>query len=405
AALQETHTEFPAGIDTSIAELYRVNNLPPPKVVVACESPLELHFYSQAFNLESPTADNVAALARTLSQQARTRQDQSVENELIDGFKTLQKQLPHGTGNKLTPEFEQHLKEASTLIQAKINLRSDLALYLRFGLAYEVGSLVARLAAPYSLSNLSIQGGQENITTVDLGRHGVMQIDQAFIIGRMQPTPAMGEHMWCISKAENFIGFALVHEVLQNECPLTAQEGAQLDAWINLIKAAPWYGFFENVCFVGVSPNEIVLDNRLRISNMNGPAIVYADGFKVWSIQGMIAPRNLVESPQDLTLQEIDAEANVALRRMMIEGYGMSRYLLDSEAMLIHSDEFGELYRKELPSDEPLVMVCVINKTPEPDGTYKKYFLRVPPEISTAKEAVAWTFEQQTEEYMPGQET
>jgi hypothetical protein len=50
-------------------------------------------------------------------------------------------------------------------------------------------------------------------------------------------------------------------------------------------------------------------------------------------------------------------------------------------------------------------VVCVTNKTPEPDGTYKKYFLRIPPTISTAKEAVAWTFEQQTEEYMPGQET
>jgi hypothetical protein len=324
---------------------------------------------------------------------------------LTDGFKNLQKQLPLGLGNKRTPEFEQHLKEASTLIQAKINLRSDLTLYLRFGLAYEVGTLIARLAAPFALSNLSIQGGPENITTVNLGRHGMVQIDQAFLAGRMQPFPTMGEDMWCVSKAENLIGFALVHEVLKNECPLTPQEGEKLDAWISLIKAAPWYAFFENACFVGVSPNEIVLDNRLRISNADGPAIVYADGFKVWLIEGMLAPRNLVESPQSLTLEEIDAEANVALRRMMIEAYGMSRYLLDSEAMLIHSDEFGDLYRKELAGDEPLVVVCVTNKTPEPDGTYKKYFLRIPPTISTAKEAVAWTFEQQTEEYMPGQET
>jgi hypothetical protein len=71
----------------------------------------------------------------------------------------------------------------------------------------------------------------------------------------------------------------------------------------------------------------------------------------------------------------------------------------------MHSDEFGELYRKELAGDEPLVMVCVINKTPEPDGTYKKYFLRVPPQITTAKDAVAWTFEQPTEGYTPSQET
>jgi len=50
-------------------------------------------------------------------------------------------------------------------------------------------------------------------------------------------------------------------------------------------------------------------------------------------------------------------------------------------------------------------MVKVINQTPEPDGTRKVYFLRVPPTIITAKEAVAWTFDQPGEEYNPLEET
>ena len=37
-------------------------------------------------------------------------------------------------------------------------------------------------------------------------------------------------------------------------------------------------------------------------------------------------------------------------------------------------------------------MVEVVNSTPEPDGSRKTYFLRVPPTIGTAREAVAWTF-------------
>jgi hypothetical protein len=360
-ALQETQTELPEGIEAAVAELYRINQLPPPKIVVACESPLKLHFLFQAFDLDSPTADHVAALARTVSQQARNRQDRAVEDGLTEGFNTLQERLPHGIGKPLTGEFDQNLKEASKLIQAKTNLRSDLALYLRFGLAYEVGASVARLAAPLSLTNISVEGTQEPVTTVNLGRHGLVQIANAFIANSLQLPPALGEHIWCISKAENFIGYAMVHEVLQKECPLTAQEGEKLDAWIDIVKAAPWYSFFENACFVGVYPSEIVIDDRLRISNTDGPAIVYPDGFKVWSIEGMIAPRNLVESPQNLTLEEINAEPNVAMRRLMMEAYGVSRYLLDSEAMLVHSDEFGDLYRKELAGDEPLVMVCVTN--------------------------------------------
>jgi hypothetical protein len=46
-------------------------------------------------------------------------------------------------------------------------------------------------------------------------------------------------------------------------------------------------------------------------------------------------------------------------------------------------------------------MVRVKNSTPEPDGTYKEYFLRVPPTIKTAREAVAWTFEMDENEYKP----
>ena len=49
--------------------------------------------------------------------------------------------------------------------------------------------------------------------------------------------------------------------------------------------------------------------------------------------------------------------------------------------------------------DEPLVMIEVINSTQEPDGSFKTYFLRVPPNCETAKEAVAWTFNKNKEIY------
>ena len=89
----------------------------------------------------------------------------------------------------------------------------------------------------------------------------------------------------------------------------------------------------------------------------------------------------------------------------MIEIYGMARFLSDSGAKLIHSDDFGCLYRKELRNDEALVMVKVVNSTAEPDGTFKEYFLRVPPTIRTAREAVAWTFQLETEDYKPDRQT
>ena len=43
--------------------------------------------------------------------------------------------------------------------------------------------------------------------------------------------------------------------------------------------------------------------------------------------------------------------------------------------------------------------------TPEPDGSYKWYCLRVPPEVTTAREAIAWTFGVPEQEYEPDKET
>ena len=59
----------------------------------------------------------------------------------------------------------------------------------------------------------------------------------------------------------------------------------------------------------------------------------------------------------------------------------------------------GQALARRPEDDEPLVMVEVVNSTAEPDGTYKDYFLRVPPDIETARAAVAWTFDVEPERY------
>ena len=44
-------------------------------------------------------------------------------------------------------------------------------------------------------------------------------------------------------------------------------------------------------------------------------------------------------------------------------------------------------------------MVEVLNSTPEPDGSRKTYFLRVPPDTQTARQGVAWTFGMRPDDY------
>lgn len=64
-----------------------------------------------------------------------------------------------------------------------------------------------------------------------------------------------------------------------------------------------------------------------------------------------------------------------------------------SWATLVQQDDFGKLWTvgSELGGD-PVRVVEVANATPEIDGSYRHYLLRVPPDVRTAREAVAWTF-------------
>jgi hypothetical protein len=132
---------------------------------------------------------------------------------------------------------------------------------------------------------------------------------------------------------------------------------------------------------------------------------LYPDGWGIWAIHGVRVSQQVVEQPSTITVAQIEAEKNAEVKRVMVDRYGQARYLVDSGAQQIHADDYGVLYRKEIPGDEPLVMVKVVNSTAEPDGTYKDYFLRVPPTIMTARAAVAWTFEKEEADYEPAIQT
>ncbi len=80
----------------------------------------------------------------------------------------------------------------------------------------------------------------------------------------------------------------------------------------------------------------------------------------------------------------------------------------DSEFEQEDDDDFSDSSSGEedhRPKNLPLVFVKVLNATREKDGRQKEFFLRVPPYITTAREAVAWSFGLTPEEYKPTQES
>lgn len=208
--------------------------------------------------------------------------------------------------------------------------------------------------------------------------------------------------------------------------------GLQLPAYE---KFAPWeqaaieggYRWMhDEFCMVCDFPEILEVDERNRPHNASGPSHRWRDGWSLYYWHGVRVPEYVIERPHEITVALIDRETNAEVRRVMVERYGTARYLLDAGAKVISHDTAGILYRKDVEDDEPIVMVRVLNSTPEPDGVmsrdeaittfgeaakaavgaqesdrFKEYMIRVPPNIHTASEAVAWTFPLIEGEYAP----
>jgi hypothetical protein len=188
-------------------------------------------------------------------------------------------------------------------------------------------------------------------------------------------------------------------------CAHLGVDAEKLQGQMELAASAGWSVLFWEWALISARPLRIARDERGRLHSTDGAAVLYPDGFAVHAVHGVRVPADIVEDRPSLTVARIEAEENAEVRRVMVELYGQERFLLDAGAAEIHRDRFGTLYRKELKDDEPLVMVKVTNRTPEPDGSFKDYFLRVPPDIEKAHEAVAWTFGKGALDYAPSIET
>ncbi|WP_435973123.1 DUF6745 domain-containing protein [Streptomyces sp. Qhu_M48] len=164
---------------------------------------------------------------------------------------------------------------------------------------------------------------------------------------------------------------------------------------------AGWWWPYENVAVVCERPVALHRDEAGRLDRGDGPALAFADGFALHAWRGMPVPAAFLAGLAGLTPERIRKEENAELRRVMLEYYGYERYLAASGARHEHRDETGVLWRIALADDEDVVMVEVVNSTPEPDGSHRTYWLRVPPTTRTAREGVAWTFGLSSDAYRP----
>lgn len=193
-----------------------------------------------------------------------------------------------------------------------------------------------------------------------------------------------------------------------------------------------------------------------RLHNDNAPAIITTNGTVLYYWRGIMCPRQLIMDPYSKKPAEIIKIENIEVRRAWMEKYDVDLFMKDMKPKLLHEDKKTNrmLYALKVPNEtEPMVMVRLKNSTPEgrwkmgddckrcemtgyirheesteteevkrtcpvcngrgktkmtfvpdlKDGKeyFKMYWVRVPPTMKDANEAVAWSFYQEKEKYKP----
>jgi hypothetical protein len=147
-----------------------------------------------------------------------------------------------------------------------------------------------------------------------------------------------------------------------------------------LARHCGWWAPYSGAAILQHRHSILRRDDQGRIHNETGQAVGYRSGWGVWAWHGVRVPQYVIEQPQLIDAEKIDAEQNVEIRRIMIERMGAEHYMKSAGAVELHRDEYGILWRKPRKDDSDILMVEVINGTPEPDGTTKHYWLRAHPE-------------------------
>jgi hypothetical protein len=216
---------------------------------------------------------------------------------------------------------------------------------------------------------------------------------------------------WYGQHDAHFIAWMLFARELGAKYGKQLDEG--LDAWAQITRSCGWWWPREGVAVLTERHRTLRRDEEGRLHCDDGPAVAYPDGYALWAIHGVRVPPEVVEDPDVLNVERISQEQNVEVRRVMVDRYGPERYLQEANATCVdqvHEPRVAglsdaKLWKLDQEGDEPLAMVECVNSSPEPDGSYKRYYLRVPPRYRTVLGAIAWTFQETRESYRPKVET
>lgn len=182
---------------------------------------------------------------------------------------------------------------------------------------------------------------------------------------------------------------------------LQIPEADELRHFVALAKSCGYCLPLEDTCYLTERPEFIRTDERGQLHADEGPAVAWPGGaMPMWRWRGMPVAEHVMAPVATMDARSIRRERSVIQRDVMIERFGLERFMRECGAEPAQEDATGILWIVSSPLRRRLVTaVEVVNGTPEPGGSFRHFFIRVPNNIRTARGAVAWSYGLTAEQY------
>ena len=167
-------------------------------------------------------------------------------------------------------------------------------------------------------------------------------------------------------------------------------EAEKLSGLLKVSANAGWYIPCEKICLISERTSLVKKDELSRLHCETGPAVLYPDGWSIYSWHGTQIPSKWIEKKSELTPQMALTWENIEQRRAACEILGWDNVLKVLDAKTIDHDDdpmIGNLVEVDIPNigkEKFLRVMC---------GTGREFAIPMPPHIMTALEGNAWSFD------------
>jgi len=211
---------------------------------------------------------------------------------------------------------------------------------------------------------------------------------------RLKAWDSVGDVRWCSLKGQDNAYQLAYFNFLSDIGELQGLNS--LYGISELCKSAGWAMLYADRCFISERHDTIHTDNAGVLHCADGPALSYSDGLSLYEWHGTAFPKDWTKTQP--TAEQALRWRNIEQRRIACEMIGWETILTELDCVSIDKDadpEIGELISVKLPSlreDTFLRVTC---------GTGRIFALPVPPTMRTARQANAWTWGLEPDQYKP----